>query len=142
MKRPNLNKSKSSDLVLAGDLFSSFIQYSLNTLTTEFLLHDKFIFQVIALASTIVSLITSFTLSNYIERNKDKFYNKRTIFFIIEGIINTVLVPLILIYGNKSLYIVATTVILTKPLTATQTILNQVMISYMKDYFCFRTGLF
>lgn len=121
--------NNNTDYILAGDLFSLFTTYSLNTLTTAFLLQDKLIYQIIALGCSIATFVSSFALSNYIEKNKDKFYNKRSIFFIIEGLINIILVPIILVFGNSSLFIIAITKILTQPLSTVQSVLNSVMMN-------------
>ena len=119
---------KTKDLILIGDLFTTFFNSALNTLTVAFLLNDKTMYQLINLSALIISaLVNKIIISK--KSNQETYYKHRKAFFIIESTIDIILVIPIIILGNKSIFIVGVVAILIKPLSEIQEINNTIHMS-------------
>lgn len=119
---------KIKDYILIGDLFTTFFNTALNTLTVSFLLNNKTLFQLINLSALIISAIVSKIIIPK-QANQEKFYKHRKTFFIIESVINIILIVPIMILGDKSIFIVGVAAILMKPVTEIQEINNTILMS-------------
>lgn len=118
---------KEKDYILVGDLFTTFFTMTLNTLTVAFLLNNKTIFQLINLSALIISALVNKLIIS--KGNHERFFKYRNKFFIIESIIDIILVIPIIILGNKSIVVVGIVAILIKPLSEIQSINNTILIS-------------
>lgn len=123
-----MKKQQQKDFILIGDLFTTFFNSALNTLTVAFLLNDKTIYQLINLSALIISaLVNKIIISK--KSNQETYYKHRKAFFIIESTIDIILVIPIIILGNKSIFIVGVVAILIKPLSEIQEINNTIHMS-------------
>ena len=127
-ERKVIKMKKTKDLILIGDLFTTFFNTSLNTLTIAFLLNNKTMYQLINLSALIISaLVNKIVISK--KSNQETYYKHRKTFFIIESTIDIILVIPIIILGNKSIFIVGVAAILMKPLSEIQEINNTILMS-------------
>ena len=90
-ERKVIKMKKTKDYILIGDLFTTFFNTALNTLTVSFLLNNKTLFQLINLSALIISAIVSKIIIPK-QANQEKFYKHRKTFFIIESVINIILI--------------------------------------------------
>ena len=118
-------KKQQKDFILIGDLFTTFFTMTLNTLTVAFLLSNKTLYQTINLSALIISAIVSKIIVSK-QTNQEKFYKRRSKLFIIESIIDIILIIPIIILGNKSIVVVGIVGILMKPVTEIQEINNTI----------------
>ena len=126
-ERKVIKMKKTKDYILIGDLFTTFFTMTLNTLTVAFLLNNKTIFQLINLSALIISALVNKLIIS--KGNHERFFKYRNKFFIIESIIDIILVIPIIILGNKSIVVVGIVAILIKPLSEIQSINNTILIS-------------
>ena len=118
-------KKQQKDFILIGDLFTTFFTMTLNTLTVAFLLSNKTLYQTINLSALIISAIVSKIIVSK-QTNQEKFYKRRSKLFIIESVIDIILIIPIIILGNKSIVVVGIVAILMKPVTEIQEINNTI----------------
>ena len=118
---------KEKDYILVGDLFTTFFTMTLNTLTIAFLLSNKTLYQTINLSALIISALVNKLIIS--KGNHERFFKYRNKFFIIESVIDIILIIPIIILGNKSIVVVGIVAILIKPLSEIQSINNTILIS-------------
>ena len=124
------------DLILIGKTYSTFFTTTLNTLYISFLLSNKTIYQIIALAGCIIAALINKTINTADDISNNKFYKHRNKIFILESIVNLVLVPAILLLNNeKSIIVVGIAVVIMKPFEIIQSINIKILISeiYSKE---------
>ena len=126
-ERKVIKMKKTKDLILIGDLFTTFFNTSLNTLTIAFLLSNKTLYQTINLSALLISALVNKLIIS--KGNHERFFKYRNKFFIIESVIDIILIIPIIILGNKSIVVVGIVAILIKPLSEIQSINNTILIN-------------
>ena len=120
---------KNKDLILIGKTYSTFFSTTLNTLYISFLLSNKTIYQIIALAGCVIAALINKTI-NTADISNNKFYKYRNKIFILESIINLALVPAIVLLNNEeSIIVVGIAVIVMKPCEIIQSINIKILVS-------------
>lgn len=128
-----MNNNK--DLILLGDIITSFITYNTSTLISAFLLRATMLYQI----AGILGLLVTFLMNRLpIIRKRDSLFKYRKRLLAIESIIDVFIIILVVIFGgdgNKALIIVNIANVLLKPINQVQTNNNLIFMSenFSKD---------